>query len=41
MKSSVTWSDYLPEMECSSSYMTDKEGNIDRKDIHKMMQVVF
>lgn len=41
MKNSVPWSDYLSEMECSSSYVTDEEGNMDWKDIHKMMQVIF
>lgn len=28
-------------MERSSSYVTDEEGNMGRKDIHKMVQVIF
>ena len=34
-------SDFLPKKMRSRSYVTDKEGNMDRKDIHKMRQSIF
>ena len=33
-------SDFLPKMERSRSYVTDKGGNMNRKDMHKVMEVI-